>query len=110
MLNLHQLQTFCSKNTDNPFTELLALLKQHQLYSQQSTHNTDILATIENHANNAIQSLLFGIQSLGYLLGIVNASDDPAPLHTSNLGFLIQSLGNLIEALHQLKNDVRHLP
>jgi len=98
-------------NPDCPFTELLSLLKLYkpsQNGSYEMAHSTKVLQIIDKHADNAIQSLLFGIQSLGHTLGVFNELNSEPPIHISNLGFLIQSITNLIEALYQLRNEIKN--
>jgi hypothetical protein len=99
-------------NIEYPFTELLSLLKLYkstQNGSSKMVYSPKALQAMDKHADNAIQSLLFGMQSLGHTLGVVNnETGNEIATHTSNLGFLIQSISNLIEALHQLRTDIRN--
>lgn len=93
-------------NTEYPFTELLSLLKLYkssQNGDYELIYSPTALRAIDQHAANAMQSLLLGLQSLGYTLGIANETTSHI---ISHLGFFIQSISNLIEALHQLRADI----
>lgn len=97
------------ENVDCPFTELVSLLKSYK-FSPQSrpelAYSASALQAIYKHADNATKSLLFGLQALGHAIGVLNEHGEESHLYTSSLGYLIQFITNLIEALHQLCTDI----
>jgi len=96
------------KNVDCPFTELFALLKtETTMVSSDFVHNSKTLTSIYQHAENAIDMMLQGLQDIGQLIGILGKNINFTEFF--NIGFFISGISNLAEALHSLKQDVDFL-
>lgn len=98
------------ENVDCPFTELLSLLKSYKPTQSglELVYSPQALQAMHQHADNAMKSLLFGLQALGHVLGVLNEKGEESPIYASSLGFLVQFITNLIEAMHQLCTDISH--
>jgi hypothetical protein len=100
----------CLENIEHPFTELLSLLRYYRISSPghfELIYSTKALKAISQHTDNSIQLLLDGLQALGYILG-KNQEEQTLQSSVSSLGFLIQTMGNLIEALYVLRADISY--
>lgn len=95
---------------DSPYTSLFSLLKQYKDENGRISlaYDDEILAVMQNHIDNAVTSLLTGVQEIGF---VISSFESSAKLETqqhyaaANLGLLISNLANLIEALNILKSD-----
>ena len=68
MINTNALQI---SNAESPFTELFAILKNHEIPSSEFSilpHNTKQIKMLSQHTENAINVLLQGLQNVGQLL------------------------------------------
>lgn len=93
------------KNANSPFTELFSLLKRYEVNVSGVpilVYNYKEMEIICQHAENATNILLQGLQEIGCLLGEV---DKDNILRLSNIGWLISILSNAIEALNILRSD-----
>jgi len=98
------------KNINSPFTELFSILKRQQTYFlQTSDHifNVAELRILHQHAENAIDMMLQGLQDIGQLIGIFGGNKNFTEFF--NIGFFISGISNLAEALNSLKQDVDFL-
>jgi len=96
-------------NSEYPFTELLSLLKCYRLSSDgqvRLAYSTEMLQAASQHADNSIQLLLQGLQTLGYVLAINQDKEICSQNHVNNLGSLIHLTSNLLEALYSLRADI----
>lgn len=97
------------KNNNSPFTELFSLLRLQSLISGASVIDSgvsDTLIPIYDHANNAIDLMLKGLQGLGQLVGVTAQANQETLEEISDIGFFISGVSNLIEALGFLRQDV----
>lgn len=95
-------------NFDFPFTDLFSNIKHFILTEEgqlRLNYSYEQLNVLINHSNNAIETLLRGLQSLGLCLSIIGQCDYLKE-ELSNLGMLISMIGNLIEALNVLNADI----
>ena len=98
---------FKIRNKENPFTELFSLLKHYQISSNEMpllAYKSADLKIIHQHADNAIDTLLQGMQEIGQLLGVYLA-DKNLTIELNQLGFFISVVNNLILALNDLRTD-----
>jgi len=96
------------QNFDCPFTDLFSNIKHFTLTEEGQVkldYSFKKLNTLINHSNNAIENLLRGMQSLGVFLSFASQykylNDE-----LQNLGMLISTISNLVEALNILNADI----
>jgi hypothetical protein len=96
------------KNAERPFTELLALLKSYQSTrkNKKIEHDIEALEASYKHVTNALSSLIWGMESVGYVLGLAASGDDMHPDYASGTGYFIKSIANLVEALSDFRRDI----
>jgi len=101
------------KNIESPFTELYALLKRNSLFSDDGrealSQDSENLMSLCSHIDNAIDSLLRGLQDVGQLIGLVKHDEINMAEEISRLGFFISTIGNLTEALNTLRLDADYV-
>jgi len=99
------------KNIDAPFTELFSLLKCYENLTTKSpslVYNSNELRVIHQHTDNAIAILLHGLQGIGHLMGMAQPNKKNIE-EISQLGFFIDAIANLTEALNDLRSDANHV-
>ncbi len=90
------------RNIENPFTELFSLLRRYENLSDGTltlVYNSEELRVMKQHINNAIDTLLHGLQDLGHLIGVVGQDKKKIIEDINNIGFFISAISNLTEAL-----------
>lgn len=96
------------KNKECPFTELFSLLKRYEVLSNNSSilaYATEELKAMHQHAENAVEVLLQGLQDVGQLLSVVIQDKKKVANALNNIGYLISLISNLTEALNILRLD-----
>lgn len=96
------------KNTESSFTELFSILKCYkktQFSNVELSYESNELVVLHQHVNNAIDTLLLGLQDVGQLIGLAGQSKESTSNELSNIGFFISAISNLTEALNTLRAD-----
>ncbi len=99
------------KNNDSSFTELFSLLKRYEKLEGESTtllYESSELKYINQHIDNAINTLLQGLQDLGQLIGVSSQSEEIRLNEFKYIGFFISAITNLTEALNDLRTDTEY--
>lgn len=99
-------------NADSPFTELFSMLKSYEVKSEKFStlsYSTKKLKAMYQHADNAINMLLQGLQDLGKLMSLKSKKEDVKDHSVNNIGFFISGIGNLTEALNVLRLDADYV-
>lgn len=94
------------KNIDSPFTELFGLFQQYEMLTKMK--NKAEIEIINQHLNNAIETLFQGLQSIGHLLGGHLQYSKSLPADIVNIGYFIALISNLAEALNILRLDANY--
>ncbi len=100
------------RNIESSFTELFSIMKRNEVLSMSNTnesYTTDELMTMNQHAENAMTTLLQGLQDLGQILGVVARMDKGVMLDLHNIGYFISTICNLTEALDNLRSDANYI-
>jgi hypothetical protein len=108
MINATALQI---PNLESTFTELFSILKTHEAPAEESPvlpHSTKKIKIIYQHAENAINLLLQGLQNVGQLIG-AKKRGTLSNSDINNLGFFIAAICNLTEALNVLRLDADYI-
>lgn len=92
---------------NNTFTELFTLIKKYKVKNQTIglDYNIKEITKMALYADNAITTMLHGLQSIGSLVSMSNLSNKDDIIH---IGCLLTLIGNLMEALHLLSQDCEH--
>jgi hypothetical protein len=85
------------RNSEAPFTELFSLL------TRCPNGDSELHSAIRQHADNAIEVMLRGVQSIGQLIGIAN--EKMLCDEINDIGHLINAVGNIAEALYRARSD-----
>lgn len=91
------------ENPESPFTELFSLLKRRNMALRDLPtldYTVEERLVIAQHAENAMDILLRGLQSVGNLMSCQSAD---AP---NDIGFFIAAVSNLAQALNTLQLDI----
>lgn len=99
------------RNIENSFTELFSLLKRNEILSFCKTnevYTTDELIVMHQHADNAMTTLLQGLQDVGQILSIAARCDKEVMHDLYNIGYFITAISNLTEALDKLRADAAY--
>lgn len=96
---------------ENPFTEIFQILSNPLFMPNQhlSPTNSDNLFAIYQHAENATDLLLSGLQDLSYLMGIAKQLNHDSYSNLYHLEFLIAAISNLLIALGTLKSNADYI-
>ncbi len=96
---------------ENPFTEIFQLLSNPIFMPNQhaSPANSDNLAAIHQHAENATDLLLSGLQDLSYLMGTAKQLNQDSFNNLFHLEFFIAAISNLLIALGTLRSNADYL-
>ncbi|OGT43160.1 MAG: hypothetical protein A3F13_08815 [Gammaproteobacteria bacterium RIFCSPHIGHO2_12_FULL_40_19] len=97
-MNEEVVKDFSIKNADSSFTELFALLVR---YSELPNSELNI---IRSHIDNAILTILHGLQDMGQLIAVADKAKIRT-VATDGIGDFISLSCNLIEALNGLGDD-----
>jgi len=99
-------------NIESSFTELFSLLKCSETLSMCNTsekYTTDEILIVNQHAENAMTTLLQGLQDLGVIISIVATGNKEIMQNLHNIGYFISAISNLIEALDKLRSDASYI-
>lgn len=94
------------------FTELFSLLKKYENPLNGTptlAYNPEELKVINCHVDNAIDTLLQGLQDLGQLVSIVMQDRTEVINEINNIGCFISAISNLTEALNYLRTDTNYV-
>jgi hypothetical protein len=89
---------------NNAFTELFNLLKKVKSRDESLAldYTHDEISKILSHTDNAVTSLLHGLQSIGNLIALSSLSNKD---DITQIGYFLTLIGNLMEALNILRSD-----
>ena len=99
-------------NIESPFTELFSLLKRYNTLSEgipTLAYETKELKTMHQHIDNAMDTLLQGLQDVGNIVSLVAKDNQEAIQDLHNIGFFIAAISNLTEALNTLRSDTGYV-
>lgn len=98
-------------NIDSPFTEIFSILAKHKSLANGVVtldYSDNELSVLSDHVDNAVTTLLYGMQDLGRLLSMMMHEKKILSHECKNIGYFISSMTNSIEALYMLRLDVDH--
>jgi len=99
------------QNSESTFTEIFSILKQFSINSDKSitlNYRLEEVSLLRHHLVASIDTLLKGLQSIGFLLGAHLQNTSEVCAEINDIGYLISSIGNLVEALISLRADADH--
>ncbi len=97
-----------SKDHESAFTELFSILKRYEEKPGgmlKLQYDEEEIRLMRHHLTNCTDTLLRGLQELGFLVGFHMQNNPDVIAEVSNIGFFISAVGNLLEALTVLRDD-----
>lgn len=95
-----------TKNIESPFTEIYSILKG---FENSDKNNSDHIKIIHQHVDNAIYTLLQGLQDFGIILSELTQHKNQPLNNLNNFGYFISAICNLTEVLHQMRTDADYI-
>ena len=95
------------RNMNSPFTEIFSFLTKYEIRPDNTlklAYPPQELNVICQHINNAIETILQGLQDVGHMLALLDRNEmKNVPIE--GIGFFISTTCNLIEAMNRLRVD-----
>lgn len=100
------------KKIHAPFTGILSILKHNKNFLEglnPKIFNSEDLIIMSQNINNAVGTLLHGLQDLGTLLDLVIRDKQKLNADLNNMGSFISTISNLIEVLNIFHSDTGYV-
>lgn len=99
-------QDLLIKNVNSPFTEIFSKLTKYEILPDNTlalAYSPEDLKAMRDHANNAVDVMLQGLQDIGQLLAVID-KNKMREIPLESVGCFVSATCNLVEAMRMLIN------